>query len=205
MPLAAPTKHLRLLAWVEEMAHLTEPDQVVWCDGSQAEYDRMFELMLASGTAERLAPAHRPNSYLVLSENGRPSTYTSVQDVARFDHETGVDAIAISAGNIHLNQETNSEINMAAIRAIEAVTTRPLVIHGGSGIAPETRRQLAQETRIKKFNIGTELRMAFGAALRKSIAENPAEFDRNVLLSNTVPALRAATITTLRSVGRSQF
>ena len=50
------------------MARLTEPDQVVWCDGSQEEYDRMFELMLASGTAERLDPARRPNSYLVLSD-----------------------------------------------------------------------------------------------------------------------------------------
>ena len=77
MPLAAPTKHLRLLAWVEEMAQLTEPDQVVWCDGSQAEYDRMFELMLASGTAERLDPARRPNSYLVLSD---PADVARVED-----------------------------------------------------------------------------------------------------------------------------
>ena len=173
----------------------------VMIDGSKLDISENIEL-----TARVVGLAHKAGVSVegevgqVGYINGRPSTYTSVQDVARFERETGADAIAISVGNIHLNPETNSEINIAAIRAIEAVTTKPLVIHGGSGIAPATRRQLAQETRIKKFNIGTELRMAFGAALRKSLSENPAEFDRNVLLGNTVPALRAATITTLRSM-----
>ena len=50
----APTQHRRLVAWVDEIARLTEPSQIHWCDGSEAEYDRMFELMLATGTAERL-------------------------------------------------------------------------------------------------------------------------------------------------------
>jgi phosphoenolpyruvate carboxykinase (GTP) len=58
MPLAAvPTQHRRLKAWVDEIAKLTEPDQIVWCDGSQAEYDRLFEQMLATGAAERLDPS----------------------------------------------------------------------------------------------------------------------------------------------------
>ena len=49
MPSTANTK---LLAWVDEVAALTQPDAIHWCDGSQPEYDRMFELMLASGTRE---------------------------------------------------------------------------------------------------------------------------------------------------------
>ena len=134
--------------------------------------------------------------------NGAASTHTSVADAARFDRETGADAIAISVGNVHLNRETTSMIDMAAIRAIEAVTTKPLVIHGGSGIAAETRRQLASLTRIKKFNIGTELRMAFGTALRTSLAENPEEFDRNTLLGKTVPTLKAAAKSALQSMGQ---
>ncbi|MFO0690985.1 MAG: phosphoenolpyruvate carboxykinase (GTP) [Myxococcota bacterium] len=77
MPQTVPTKHQRLLAWVEEIRNLTEPAEVVWCDGSQAEYDRMFERMLASGTAERLDSARRPNSYLVLSD---PADVARVED-----------------------------------------------------------------------------------------------------------------------------
>jgi phosphoenolpyruvate carboxykinase (GTP) len=73
----APTQHTRLRAWVDEVAALTQPDQIRWCDGSQAEYDEMFELMLASGTAERLNPNKRPGSYLVLSD---PADVARVED-----------------------------------------------------------------------------------------------------------------------------
>jgi phosphoenolpyruvate carboxykinase (GTP) len=73
----APTGNKKLLAWVEEIAALTQPDTIEWCDGSQAEYDRMFELMLASGTAERLNPDKRPGSYLVLSD---PADVARVED-----------------------------------------------------------------------------------------------------------------------------
>ncbi len=78
MPLAAvPTQHRRLHAWVDEIAKLTEPDQIVWCDGSQAEYDWLFEQMLATGAAERLDPELRPNSYLVQSD---PADVARVED-----------------------------------------------------------------------------------------------------------------------------
>jgi phosphoenolpyruvate carboxykinase (GTP) len=77
MPLEAPTKNPSLLAWVDAIAKLTQPDQIEWCDGSQEEYDRMFELMLATGTAERLNDAKRPNSYLVQSD---PADVARVED-----------------------------------------------------------------------------------------------------------------------------
>ena len=76
-PTRPPTENARLLAWVEEIAALTRPDHVEWCDGSQAEYDRMFELMLETGTAERLDDAKRPNSYLVQSD---PADVARVED-----------------------------------------------------------------------------------------------------------------------------
>src|SRR5687768_12396085 len=65
---APPTRNGKLLRWVEEVAALTQPDAIHWCDGSQAEYDGMFERMLAAGTAVRLDADTRPNSYLVLSD-----------------------------------------------------------------------------------------------------------------------------------------
>ena len=77
MGTTAPTRHAKLLAWVEQIAALTQPDAIHWCDGSQAEYDRMFERMLASGTAQKLNAAKRPNSYLVLSD---PADVARVED-----------------------------------------------------------------------------------------------------------------------------
>jgi phosphoenolpyruvate carboxykinase (GTP) len=64
---------------VEAFAAQAQPDAIHWCDGSEREYDRMFELMLASGTAQRLDPVKRPHSYLVLSDPA---------DVARVEHRT---------------------------------------------------------------------------------------------------------------------
>ena len=71
------TRNPRLLAWVEEMTALCQPDDVRWCDGSQAEYDEMFRLMLASGTAERLDETGRPGSYLIRSD---PADVARVED-----------------------------------------------------------------------------------------------------------------------------
>jgi len=76
-PGTAPTKHARLLAWVDQIAELTQPDRIEWCDGSQEEYDRMFEIMLSTGTAERLNDETRPNSYLVQSD---PADVARVED-----------------------------------------------------------------------------------------------------------------------------
>jgi phosphoenolpyruvate carboxykinase (GTP) len=75
----APTTHLKLLAWVEQVAELTQPEDVHWCDGSAEEYDKLCRLLVEGGTFERLADAKRPNSYLARSNPG---------DVARVEDRT---------------------------------------------------------------------------------------------------------------------
>jgi phosphoenolpyruvate carboxykinase (GTP) len=75
----APTKNQKLIAWVEEYARLTEPDEVHWCDGSGEEYDRLCRALVDKGTFERLSDAKRPDSYLARSDPG---------DVARVEDRT---------------------------------------------------------------------------------------------------------------------
>jgi len=125
---------------------------------------------------------------------GAASAVTSPDEAQRFDRESGADALAVSIGNVHLQTEKTAGIDFDALAAIEAVTSLPLVIHGGSGVPVEVRQKLARTSRVSKFNIGTELRMAFGAALRKSLADNPKSFDRVALLSQTVEPVKQATI-----------
>jgi fructose-bisphosphate aldolase, class II len=117
---------------------------------------------------------------------------TAVSDAEAFAHDSGVDAMAISIGNIHLNTSTTTVIDYQRLAEIEAVTNLPLVLHGASGISAADRKRLYTEHRVRKFNLGTELRTVFGKALRQSLSDQPQEFDRLKLLKPVIPALRIA-------------
>ena len=135
-------------------------------------------------------------------DNGEASAGTDPQEAAQFAAETGIDAMAISVGNVHLQQDQSGGLDEARIREISDVTDVPLVIHGGAGVPSAQRRHLALNSAICKYNIGTELRMAFGQALRTSIAKDRDRFDRAQILSEVEAPMVAATRTVLANLKR---
>ncbi len=195
--LAAMFRHLAEAASVPVVAHL---DHGYSADDCRAAIDCGFssvmfdgsQLPLAENIAQTRAIAEMAHAAGVSLEGeigfvgyaaGAASHGTDPDEARRFALETDVDAMAISIGNVHLQEAQGAAINMDLLRAIEAVTQVPLVLHGSSGIPDATRRELALTTKICKFNVGTELRQVFGAALRQQLAQNPDEFDRIEILS----------------------
>ena len=129
---------------------------------------------------------------------GEQSNGTDPEEAAVFARDTGVDGMAISVGNVHLQQGAGDGLDEARIRAIEAVTDVPLVIHGGSGVPYAQRQMLARGSKVCKFNIGTELRMAFGNAMRAAVNADEARFDRVQILRETHEPMVSATRKVLR-------
>jgi fructose-bisphosphate aldolase class II len=105
-------------------------------------------------------------------------------------------------GNVHLQTDQSGGLDEARITNIQALTDAALVIHGGSGVPAAQRRALATGTNICKFNIGTELRQAFGHAMRAAVNRDAERFDRVAILKEThdpVVAAARAVLQTMRA------
>ena len=132
--------------------------------------------------------------------DGEASAGTDPDEAAQFARETAVDAMAISVGNVHLQTQKSEGLDKDRVNAIEEKTDVPLVIHGGSGIPAVQRREFARTTNVCKYNVGTELRMAFGNALRSAVESDSNQFDRNQLLQLTHGPVFDATRNVLASM-----
>ncbi|WP_431301163.1 class II fructose-bisphosphate aldolase [Tabrizicola sp. BL-A-41-H6] len=215
--LGAMFRHLAANASVPVVAHL---DHGTSLDECRAALDAGFTSLMFDGSrlpleeniAATAAVARLAHAAGVSCEGeigfvgyagGEQSAGTDPEEAARFARETGVDAMAVSVGNLHLQTGPGRALDIARLRAIEAVTEVSLVIHGGSGVPLADRAMLAASSRIAKFNIGTELRMAFGAALREAVARDPTRFDRIAILRETEAPVMAAARTVMRGLGAS--
>ena len=134
-------------------------------------------------------------------DKGKSSKGTIPDEAISFAKNSGVDAMAISVGNTHLQTNKIAKINREIIKQIQKSTSIPLVLHGGSGIPNRIRKKLAKETNVAKFNIGTELRMTFGKALRKQVKNNPRIYDRLQLLKPTIPEITKITKKIIKNFG----
>ena len=208
-------RHLAETASVPVVAHLDHGHTVEECraalgagftsvmfDGSRLP---LAENIARTAEVVRLAKAAGASCEgeigLVGYAGGVDSAGTEPHEAARFAAETGVDAMAVSIGNLHLQTAPGAGLDLDRLNAIQALTDVPLVIHGGSGVPADQRRQLSAHSNICKFNIGTELRMAFGTALRATLAANPSRFDRIEILRDTEAAVSNAARTAIRSLG----
>lgn len=176
----------------------------VMIDGSGLPLQQNIDLTAAAAEMAHAAGASCEGEIgYVGYAGGAASRGTDPAEAARFAEATGIDAMAISVGNLHLQATPGGGLDLPRLREIEAVTTAPLVIHGGSGTSPAERALLAANSRVVKINVGTELRMAFGRALRERLAEEPAEFDRIAILKATEGPVTQAARAVFRGLGSS--
>jgi fructose-bisphosphate aldolase, class II len=215
--LGAMFRHLAECASVPVVAHLDHGYTLDDCraaldagftsvmlDGSSLPLQQNIDLTAAAAELAHAAGASCEGEIgFVGYAGGAVSRGTDPAEAARFAAATGVDAMAVSIGNVHLQSTPGSGIDLDRLRAIEAVTTVPLVIHGGSGIGTAERSALAAGSRIAKINIGTELRMAFGKALRDDLQRDVEQFDRIAILKATEGPVSEAARAVIRSLGAS--
>ena len=131
---------------------------------------------------------------------GAASQSTDPLEAKEFADKSHCDAMAISAGNVHLQTNTSSSIDTDVIEKIQSLTSIPLVLHGSSGIDHTLRRKLASSTNICKFNIGTELRKTFGDNLRKKMNQNPNIYDRIQLINLPIQELKLVAKTVIENI-----
>jgi len=190
VPVVAHLDHGRTL---EECASAIEAGfPSVMIDGSALALDENIALTNAvTQAARKFGVSVEAEVGQVGYEDGAPSEGTTLVEAQTFAAQTQIDALAISVGNLHLQTKDRARIDWQRLAEIEAVTSVPLVLHGGSGILPEDRLRLAREHRVRKLNVGTELRMRFGSTIRATLEADPALFDRTTILTKAEPALAA--------------
>ena len=133
-------------AWVEEVAALTQPDRVHWCDGSAEEYDALCQALVDAGTFERLSDAKRPNSYLARSDPG---------DVARVEDRTFICSSARTTPGRPTTGATRPRCATTLSGLFDGLDARPhdvrrAVLDGPARLADRRDRRPAHRLRLRR-------------------------------------------------------
>ena len=126
---------------------------------------------------------------------------TNINEAKEYALNSGVDAMDVSVGNTHLQTKKIAKIDIKKILEIQKFTKIPLVLHGSSGIPYSLRKKIARSTNVAKFNVGTELRIAFSNEIKKNLTKNNKIYDRLILLEPTTKVLKNNTIKIIKNIG----
>lgn len=127
---------------------------------------------------------------------------TVPEQALEFSRKSGVDAMAISIGNVHKLKKPTAKIDLVLLKTIEDLVTTPLVLHGTSGISAFDMKELIN-SRVAKCNIGTALRQVWGNTLRMEFANRPGAFDRLTLTKKALEAVGFKAVEKIRELGSS--
>lgn len=127
------------------------------------------------------------------------STYTDPEQAANFVHDTGIDVLASSIGNIHGVYENEPQLDFEILTKIGQIGV-PLALHGGSGI-PEDQIKKAISLGVTKVNVNTELRQAYTESLREELAENPSEIVPYKYLPEEIEAVKKVVMEKIKMFG----
>lgn len=127
--------------------------------------------------------------------------HTDVKESILFYEKTKVDALAVAVGTCHRMTSQGADLNFDLLNEISRNTDVPLVIHGASGVKDDDLIKLAKSG-VRKINIGTSLRLAFGRSLRKTIMEDPEIFDRIEMFQPAMEAVYEEAKKKFKLIGR---
>ena len=129
---------------------------------------QVVELAHAAGATVEAELGHLADA----TDPGHAARPTDPDEAARFVARTGVDALAVSVGNVHILSDGEAQVDLEALARIHRAVPVPLVIHGGTGF-PSREVPAAVALGVAKFNVGTRLKQAYLDAARRAIAGVP--------------------------------
>ncbi|WP_305768579.1 class II fructose-bisphosphate aldolase [Candidatus Epulonipiscium viviparus] len=130
---------------------------------------------------------------------GTKDITTSTEEAKRFVTESGVDWVAVAVGQIHRMYEPIMRIKFDRLHEIEQAIDTPLVIHGVSGIYKDDLQPLVAG-KVAKLNFGTGIRVAFVETLKKSMAEQPNQYDKLILAEDAQMAVTQEAIKVMENL-----
>jgi fructose-bisphosphate aldolase class II len=144
-----------------DTSHLPLDENLAWTR-------KMVEVAHPLGAAVEAELGHLADA----SDASVQAVGTNPQEAARFVEQSGVDALAVSIGNVHILADGEASVDLDLLEHIHRAVPVPLVIHGGTGF-PESAIQAAIERGVAKFNVGTRLKQAYLDGVREAITALP--------------------------------